>query len=448
MKTTILKSVFLLALTAGIVSGCVNDDEYPIPDLGCNETTYVKTMEVSEIPVGSNLTQYTDDDIVEAYVTSSDEGGNFFKSISFQTLPTDGSDPIGFSVPVDVTSTFVNFNPGRKVWIKLKDLYIDNENGVRIGGIYVNSGGEASVGRLPESQYRSVLNRSCEVISEDVLARTLTIAEAMQPENLNTLITLENVQFAEEAINTTYFDESNQIGGATNHLLVDAAGNSIVFRTSSFANFAGQPVADGNGSVRGVLTIFDGTYQFMARTERDINLEGPRVVAFYSEDFEEAVDGTNLNIEGWVNVATEGSRVWREEAFGGNGYAEFSAFGSGNASNVAWLVSPGIDMDSHTGEIMTFRTAQHHLDVDSAANSLEVYVSTDFDGDVTTATWIPVTVALPTQSTSWYQFISSGAVDLSGYTGELHVAFKFIGSGTNTTLDGAFQIDDLKVIGN
>jgi hypothetical protein len=43
-------------------------------------------------------------------------------------------------------------------------------------------------------------------------------------------------------------------------------------------------------------------------------------------------------------------------------------------SNVAWLISPKIDMDTHTNEILTFRT-QHHLDVDSPLNSLEVFVS-------------------------------------------------------------------------
>jgi hypothetical protein len=32
-----------------------------------------------------------------------------------------------------------------------------------------------------------------------------------------------------------------------------------------------------------------------------------------------------------------------------------------------------IDMDTHTNEIL-FRTAQHHLDVDSPLNSLEVFV--------------------------------------------------------------------------
>ncbi|HRN99030.1 MAG TPA: DUF5689 domain-containing protein, partial [Flavobacterium sp.] len=205
------------------------------PTFDCTETDVVKTMEVSEFPFSSTLAQYTGDDVIEAYVTSSDEGGNFFKSISFQTLPADGP-VIGFSVPVDVTSTFINFEPGRKVLIEVKNLYTDTSNdGKRIGAIFVNSSGQASVGRMPESLYRETLNKSCTIVNENELVRTMTIAEALNNANINTLIEIEDVQFSDAAINTTYYDPNNDLGGATNHLLVDAEGNSIIFRTSSFS---------------------------------------------------------------------------------------------------------------------------------------------------------------------------------------------------------------------
>jgi hypothetical protein len=51
-------------------------------------------------------------------------------------------------------------------------------------------------------------------------------------------------------------------------------------------------------------------------------------------------------------------------------------------------------------------------------NSLEVFVSSNFDGlNVTKATWIPL-VILPKQATPWYQFVGSGGVDLSSYKGK------------------------------
>jgi hypothetical protein len=69
----------------------------------------------------------------------------------------------------------------------------------------------------------------------------------------------------------------------------------------------------------------------------------------------------------------ERNRVFR------NGYAEFNTTGAKVLSNIAWLISPKIDMDTHTNEILTLEL-HNHLDVDSPLNSLEVYISSNFDG--------------------------------------------------------------------
>ncbi|TXI64571.1 DUF5689 domain-containing protein [Flavobacterium sp.] len=443
MKNLILKSLFYTFLATSFVS-CVNDDDYNVPALGCTETTLVKTKEVSQIPASATIAQYTDDEVIEAYVTTSDEEGNFFKSISFQTL--DGSR--AFSVPVDVTSTFINFEPGRKVMIKMQNLYTDiKDGGMRIGDIYLDpSDGSVEVGRMSNALYLSALERSCTVVNEDDLVIETTLSELQNDAFLNKLVEIDNVQFSDAAITTTYYDETNDLGGATNHLLEDASGNTMIFRTSSYAKFAGKPVATGNGKVRGVLTKYGDDYQFSARYERDIILEGSRTQSIYTEDFQTSTNNTNLNTAGWTNFAEAGTWLWREKIFSGNGYAEFSAFG-GQALNKAWLISPALDFTGYTNKSVQFKIAQHHLDVDSPNNGLEVLVSTNFDGtNVLAATWVAVPANIPTTSTAWYAFLGSN-VDLSSYSGTIHVAFKFTGSGTNTTLDGAFQVDDFKAFG-
>ena len=443
MKNLILKSLFYTFLATSFVS-CVNDDDYNVPALGCTETTLVKTKEVSQIPASATIAQYTDDEVIEAYVTTSDEEGNFFKSISFQTL--DGSR--AFSVPVDVTSTFINFEPGRKVMIKMQNLYTDiKDGGMRIGDIYLDpSDGSVEVGRMSNALYLSALERSCTVVNEDDLVIETTLSELQNDAFLNKLVEIDNVQFSDAAITTTYYDETNDLGGATNHLLEDASGNTMIFRTSSYAKFAGKPVATGNGKVRGVLTKYGDDYQFSARYERDIILEASRTQSIYTEDFQTSTNNTNLNTAGWTNFAEAGTWLWREKIFSGNGYAEFSAFG-GQALNKAWLISPALDFTGYTNKSVQFKIAQHHLDVDSPNNGLEVLVSTNFDGtNVLAATWVAVPVNIPTTSTAWYAFLDSN-VDLSSYSGTIHVAFKFTGSGTDTTLDGAFQVDDFKAFG-
>ena len=102
-------------------------------------------------------------------------------------------------------------------------------------------------------------------------------------------------------------------------------------------------------------------------------------------------------------------------------------------------------MDAASKVLLKFKAAQHH--VVSPSNTLEVMVSTDYDGtNVLEAKWISVEAALPSQHDSWYQFVDSGLIDLSSYSGILHVAFKVTGSGTVDTLGGAYLIDDLLIL--
>ena len=165
----------------------------------------------------------------------------------------------------------------------------------------------------------------------------------------------------------------------------------------------------------------------------------------FAEDFAEgAVDNSILNTTGWKNYAEIGTALWKEQVYSGNAYAEFSSFQSGNAVNVAWLISPKINMDLKDKETLVFQSSQSYVSV--AANKLEVLISTNFDGtNVTAATWTPITATLPTTASPYFEFIKSGEIDLSQYTGNISIAFKVTGSGTNTTLDGSYQIDDIRV---
>lgn len=281
MKTIFNKSVIAIVLTAGLLTSCINDDDYSVPNLDCAETVYTKTMEPSDITASTVVKLYdgAPNSVIEAYVVSSDVAGNFFKTISLQTL--DGS--FGFSIPADVTTVFEAFEPGRKVLIELSNsnkdsVYVDiKHSSLRIGELFNVNTPKPEVGRLSVQKFKKIVHRSCIKVSEEDLVQKVTIAEAMTDARINTLIELQNVQFNSIAVGKTYYDENNQIGGATNHYLVDNTGNGIIFRTSSFANYSSKIVPDGSGTVRGVLTKFNSEYQFIIRSEDDIKLTNPRV---------------------------------------------------------------------------------------------------------------------------------------------------------------------------
>lgn len=169
----------------------------------------------------------------------------------------------------------------------------------------------------------------------------------------------------------------------------------------------------------------------------------------FSEDFSKgAIDNTVLNIEGWRNIAEVGTVQWKTQIFSSNPSAEFSSFQPDPKKqepvNIGWLISPSINMDGVDGEILQFQASQSY--VSSGANSLEVFIATDFNGtNVATANWQPIAANLPTTSSPFFEFIKSGEIDLSSFTGNINIAFKVKGSGTNIALNGTYQVDAIRI---
>ena len=165
----------------------------------------------------------------------------------------------------------------------------------------------------------------------------------------------------------------------------------------------------------------------------------------FSEDFSEnAVDNQLLVTPNWLNIAEVGAVRWKAQIYQGNAYAEFSSYQSQDVTNIGWLISPEIDMDQHENEKLLFRAAQSF--VSSAANSLQVLVSNDFDGtNIANATWVPLNPTLPTTTSPYFEFIKSGEVDLSSFTGKIRLGFKVKG-GKDNAIDGTYQVDNIRII--
>jgi len=463
MKTINIIKIVAVFLFVGVFTACVQDDDYSVPtDLGVTENLNLTAMlndpsfsvktiqEVKDFYVNDEVHSITSNIYVKGYVSSSDEAGNFYKEFFIQDDPINPTAAI--KVMINASDIFGKYNLGREVYINLKDLHIgESRNGdgvTAIGGV-INADGD-EVEEITENR------ANVQVLRSDV-TMTITPLEVtfsqVSNQHIGMLVSVNNVQFPTSDIANGFSYVSPYDDFDTQRTMESCEGfgfTSFKLETSTFANFKDVSLPAGGGTISGVITkTYDGSDMVMALNSVDdvsfINARCTPLTAFFDEDFNTAVNNTDLDLTDWTNFAEAGSRVWREKTFSGNGYAELSAFGSGDVSNIAWLVSPGIDMDAQAGEILTFKTAQHHLD-DDVDNKLEVFVSTDFDGtNVLTATWVPVVANIATMDNSWYSFVDSGLVDLSSYTGTLYVGFKYTGSGTNTVLDGSYQVEDFKV---
>lgn len=167
----------------------------------------------------------------------------------------------------------------------------------------------------------------------------------------------------------------------------------------------------------------------------------------FSEDFPEPDINYNatFDFEGWTNFAETGTKLWIERDYNNDGYIQFSSFGSSQSSNIGWAITPEITISEDANAVLSFSSASNF--VDNPSNKLEVFISTDYDGtNVLAATWVELDAIVANNTTNNYTYIPSGEIDLSSYSGTVHIAFKVSGNGT--TLDGLFQVDKIKVYSN
>lgn len=193
-----------------------------------------------------------------------------------------------------------------------------------------------------------------------------------------------------------------------------------------------------------LLFVFAAAATWSCTSEGDTELP-PIAPAVFSENFTRTAP-EQFNFENWTVFAEAGTKNWFKNAFGGNDYIEFSSFGSGQASNIGWAISPAFNIDETVKKRLIFQSAQHHAT--SEANKFEVLVSSDYDGtNVLAATWTVFNFRKPTYTNATnYDFVGSGPIDLSAYSGNIYIAFRVTGDGlTNSELDGGFQIDNIKL---
>ena len=465
----ILAFITILAMSL-VLNSCVQDDDFTVPDgLNAEENKGLAALLASgalEISIAdlkskfinnNNSAILIDTDIyIKGYVSSSDRAGNFFKELFLQNAPENPS--AGIKLIINQVETYNQYNIGREVYINMKGLYIGEErvdNGVvTIGGATETNQFGTAVKRLTENQRKQHLYRSSN--TERLLPLNLNLS-LVSGNHIGLYVQFKNVEFADNLSGKRYFDPAQDFD--TLRQLQSCSSNvgysNFTLETASFASFKDDLLPTGNGTILGVVTkTYDGSKLVLGLNEvSGVNMTEERCIPLtiedfeiiYEENFESARKNSVFNFNGWTNFAEAGNPKWREKNVDGNGYTEFSSFNSWNPSNIAWLITPGLDIDSQSHVYLKFKALQHH--VVSPNNTLEVMVSTDFDGiNVLTANWIPVDAALPSQHTPSNQFVDSGLIDLSSYTGILYIAFKVTGSGTNDSLAGTYQIDDLLIL--
>ncbi|WP_417290543.1 DUF5689 domain-containing protein [Corallibacter sp.] len=450
MKTSKILSLALGLVAMFCITACVQDDDYSVPTVILQEPNITETNTIAQVKAmytGSlvNFSEVSNGGkvIISGYVVSSDEAGNFYKTLIIQDAPENPSAAI--QIDIDATSLFAQYKPGQKVYVILSDsdlglnLGMDDVNGVlHIGAIESNA-----VERISGADYEQYLVRS--TVVETIVPKVITPAE-FDDSYINMLVQIDDMQLRSAELGQAYgnLDDTYTVNRYIKNCVDDS---ETILRNSGFADFKSQMFPQGRGSLVAVFSKYNSDYQLFIRDTADVMFDSERCDPVFEELFNDSTDNTTLNTNGWINFAEAGSELWSEQVYSGNGYAEFTAYGTTESSNIGWLISPGIDLDAQDGEILSFQT--EHAYPDAGHDAIEVLISTDFSGneaDITSATWtsLEFTSSLEADFDTWFNFTNSGNIDISSYTGTAYIAFRYTGSDT-ADLNTTIHVDNVRV---
>jgi hypothetical protein len=320
-------------------------------------------------PLGTSpdsLTDYRDTRYryIRAVVVSSDEGGNYYKSMVVQDSTA------GVELELDMTGLYNTYPVGQKIVIVCNGLDMkgnglvigDYNNLPQIGWIY----NETQVGRV------NALFLDNYIIKDGLpslknLPKPLTNNEIdfFGHRDINKLVRLENVTFDDKAIGKPIAYNDFTTDWVINVPLANGT-KPVTVRTSNYAKFRSTTIQKGEYNLTGILTIYrDTTYQFMIRTKEDIELIPVQPDESLAFDF-----ATNPLEDGWSTQSVSGNSTWAYRP------ASQLMLHLGNSQTTFddWLISPVINYPDWANGYLTF---EHQLPVPNAeVAAYQIYYTT------------------------------------------------------------------------
>ncbi len=471
MKTNI-NIVYLYCLL--LLTSCVQDVRFDPPELNITprepvgiETTFSAVYAAYESALARGETSYTFSDELYCigYVISSDKANNFFEELIIQNTKheeeSSNNPRLGLKLLINSSGLYQEFEWGRKVYIQLKDLTVGKSNGVIV------LGKTNSLHQIQSYAYRNHVIRSPELV--EITPKSTSIERLIQ-QDYNTLIQLEHVQFDRNQLAWTFAGEAFDEFDGFRTLKSCESPVSITLETSTYSDFKSVPIPNTKGNLQAIYArnYSDDFDVLILNTMSDIRFDttqrcdpmeldcgyadshGGEVLL--EESFESQRRNTLIEVPGWTNYMEQGTEAWEAyTATGSNASlgvsARMGSYQSGDQTNIAWLISPKIDLVSNSNVTLSFKTSNSFAD----GSILEVWYSSDWDGNEATiisSTWGILSNAYVVQNddlfSSWF---TSGLVSLSCASNYIYIAFKYTGS-THENFDGSYELDDILISAN
>ena len=230
----------------------------------------LKALYVTEINTNS-LAQVTKPMQIQGIVTGNDVQGNIYNSLYIQ----DNTGAIAISVGQG--GLYGAFAEGQTVLIELNGLYIGGYGKQpQLGTTYTNpnkEGATPQVGRM--TRYAWAEHYKLVPAVDGLIVEPLEVKYNLNKLDIandcGKLITLKGITLAEADGKAVFAPSDGSVTLTANCANRTIKGvSNVVLRTSTYADFAKQPLPTGRVDITGVATRYNDTWQFLMRSIKDI----------------------------------------------------------------------------------------------------------------------------------------------------------------------------------
>ncbi len=267
IRKNIYKLLFGLCLTS-LISCNYNEPPAPNPKVEQEAWSNLEaTHTIAELKTlyKGGATTINEKVIIKATMASDDSEGNLYKTCFIE----DKTGGIELKFAMGNLSTL--YPQGSKILLLAEGLTL-GKYADQIGLGYRSLDAKYETAFLPEKLVSKVLKF---VSLGDIRPHSVSIKD-INKSMAGTLIKLEGVQFKQSELGQMYADPLHKELKAVNRSIVDKDGNEIIIRTSCYAKFAGQKVAEGSGSITAILSFFRDTPQLYLLKLKDVQMNEPR----------------------------------------------------------------------------------------------------------------------------------------------------------------------------
>ena len=279
-KKYILFALAVLGLTTSCMKGSWDapSDEVGMSAYGNQDIKATNLKTIAEVKAlfateinGNSLKQVTQPMQIMGLVTGNDVGGNIYNSLYIQ----DNTGAIAISVGQG--GLYGAFSVGQTVLIELNGLFIGGYGKQpQIGTTYTNpnkEGATPQVGRMTRYTWQEhyKLIPAVDGLIVTPLEAIYNLNKLDIAQDCGKLITLKGVTLAEADGKAVFAPSDGSVTLTANCANRTIKGlSNVVLRTSTYADFAKQPLPTGRVDITGVATRYNDTWQFLMRDINDI----------------------------------------------------------------------------------------------------------------------------------------------------------------------------------